>query len=197
MISHEALQLLEPTGVNNSPSAFSTYPNMDGSALQSPPHSDPTNVRLNARSDSSVNWVDTSVENRKGAPATTTPLPQSTEISRAYVSPVELLAEWNGCVTVVEDGPYFMATLKGILGEGVKGEEEDATIPVSDVSEWDKDLLRPGNFFRLCVIYEILPSGQPRRSTQVVFRRLPAYRQHDLDTALERGRELARGLRVE
>jgi hypothetical protein len=113
-------------------------------------------------------------------------------------SKCEVLAEWNGCVAAVDDaGHSFTATLIGVSGEGVKGEEEEATIPVADVSEWDNDLLRPGNFFRLCVIYEILPSGQPRRYTQVVFRRLPAYRQHDLDRAMERGRELAVRLRVE
>jgi hypothetical protein len=126
----------------------------------------------------------------------------STRLSRAVsaqrTAQVELLAEWNGCVTSVQSSGYlFSATLTGIVGEGVKGEEEEATIPVSDVSEWDKDLLRPGNFFRLCVIHEVLPSGQPRRYTQVVFRRLPAYRQYDLDQAAERGRDLARGLRVE
>jgi len=114
------------------------------------------------------------------------------------LAPAELLAEWSGCVTSIqEDGFYFSATLSGVEGQGVKNEEEDAIIPITDVSEWDKDLLSPGNFFRLCVMYEVSSSGQPRRYTQVVFRRLPAYRQQDLDEALERGRKLARGLRVE
>lgn len=122
----------------------------------------------------------------------------SRSVSDKQLSPAELLAEWNGCVTSVQkEGVYFSATLSGVEGKGVKGEEEDAIIPISDVSEGDKDLLHPGNFFRLCVMYEVSSSGQPRRYTQVVFRRLPAYRQQDLDAAVERGRKLARGLRVE
>lgn len=140
--------------------------------------------------------LDTSLDDPQPRPTLSVPL--SVDINKSRASTVELLAEWNGCVTSIQSsGHSFAATLKGVAGEGVKGEEEDATIPVTDVSDWDKDLLRTGNFFRLCVIYEILPTGQPRRYTQVVFRRLPAYRQHDLDQAAERGRELARGLRVE
>lgn len=113
-------------------------------------------------------------------------------------APALLQAEWSGCVTGVDENEYFFtASLKGVKGVGVKDEEDDAIIPISDVSESDKELLLPGNFFRLCAMYEVSPSGQPRRYTQVIFRRLPAYRQQDLDEALERGRQLGRGLRVE
>lgn len=122
----------------------------------------------------------------------------SRPLADKWTAPAELLAEWNGCVTSIQNvGHYFSATLRGVKGEGVKGEEDDAIIPISDVSEWDKDLLQPGNYFRLCVMHEISPSGQPRRYSLVVFRRLPAYRKQDLDEALERGCNLARGLRVE
>lgn len=169
----------------------STLPSDGGTGIQS----DQFDIsRSNPSADRDDHQLDTSVGNRKLAST----LPRLTYANRSQVSSVQLLAEWSGCVTSVPSSdPYFSATLIGLIGEGVKGEEEDATIPVSDVSEGDKDLLRPGNFFRLCVIHEVLPSGQPRRSTQVVFRRLPAYRQHDLNQAEERGREIARGLRVE
>lgn len=110
--------------------------------------------------------------------------------------PQTLLAEWNGCVLAIEDH-YFSAALKGIYGEGVRNEQEDAEIPVSDVGESDRELLRPGNLFRLCVFYEIQENGQPRRYTQVIFRRLPAYRSQDLVKAAERASELHRTLRVE
>lgn len=111
-------------------------------------------------------------------------------------NPARRLAEWNGCVTEI-DTHYFSAALKGIFGEGVNGEEEDAEIPISDVSESDRDLLALGNFFRLCVFYEMREDGQPRRYTQVVFRRLPAYRPHELAQAVERASEIHRLLRVE
>ncbi len=122
----------------------------------------------------------------------TLPVPAN-EIRR---NPETRLAEWNGCVTEI-DTHYFSASLKGIFGAGVRGEEEDAEIPISDVSEFDRELLAPGNFFRLCVLSEIREDGQPRRYTQVVFRHLPAYRPHELAKAAELGSEIHRLLRVE
>lgn len=116
--------------------------------------------------------------------------------TRPRRNPAVLLAEWSGAVLTVEES-FFSATLSGITGEGVQGEQEDAEIPVSDISKSDLELLRPGNFFRLCVMLEIEENGQPRRYTQVVFRRLPAYRVTDLNLAAERGDELHRALRVE
>ena len=111
-------------------------------------------------------------------------------------SPVTVLAEWNGSVDHV--GPfYFSASLNGLSGEGVEGQYEDAEIPLSDVAESDFELLVPGSFFRLTVCMEVRADGQPRRYTQVVFRRLPAYRAHDLDIADQRALERHRGLRVE
>lgn len=110
--------------------------------------------------------------------------------------PARLRAEWSGYVVGL-DSLYFSAALKGVFGEGIQGEEEDAEIPISDVSQSDKELLQVGNFFRLCVFYEIQENGQPRRYTQVVFRRLPAYRAVDLALAAERAAEPHRALRVE
>ena len=121
-------------------------------------------------------------------------LPVPANENRRY--PATLLAEWNGCVTEI-DTHYFSAALKGIFGAGVRGEEEDAEIPISDVSESDRELLALGNFFRLCVFYETREDGQPRRYTQVIFRRLPAYRPHELAQAVERASEIQRLLRVE
>lgn len=149
-------------------------------------------LRISDQINVSARPADTSVDKRKP------PLTMAVPAVRESAPPLELLAEWNGYVTDIQaEGHFFYASLKGVKGEGVKDEEEDAVIPISDVSNTDRELLRPGNYFRLCVMYEVLPSGQPRRYTQVVFRRLPAYRQPDLDQAMARGRELARGLRVE
>jgi hypothetical protein len=109
----------------------------------------------------------------------------------------KLLAEWSGYVTSLENTYSFNAVLKGITGKGVKDEYEEAVISISDVSDSDRELLKVGNFFRLCVMHEVSSAGQPRRYTQVIFRRLPAYRQQDLDEANERGLALARSIRVE
>lgn len=110
----------------------------------------------------------------------------------------ELLAEWHGYVTRVgpADNPWFSAVLTGKKGVGVVGEEEDAQIPIDDVSEFDRELVSPGNFFTLSVIREVRSDGQPRRYTQVVFRRLPAYQNRDLEAAAERARQITSMLNV-
>lgn len=135
---------------------------------------------------------------RKSHASSVENLRSTTELNaqRVQRSPTTLLAEWNGCVTSVNVS-HFSASLKGIYGEGVRGEGEDAEIPISDVSAADIELLQPGNFFRLCVLHEIREDGQPRRYTQVVFRRLPAYRTSDLRQADDDALELARSLSVE
>jgi hypothetical protein len=116
------------------------------------------------------------------------------EIQRIASS--QLLAEWHGQVTEVLE-KSFAAQLIGCHGSGVLGEEEDAIIPIDEVRETDLALLESGAFFRLCISYEVSPQGNKRRYTEVVFRRLPAYRKEELAQAQTLGRELARGLRVE
>lgn len=108
----------------------------------------------------------------------------------------QLLAEWRGQVSAIFDDA-FSAELKGRHGEGVIGSEEEALIPLDDVRSDDRDLVRPGAFFSLCVCYESSVDGQRRRFTDVVFRRLPAYRLEELELARDRARELVRGLRLE
>ena len=107
----------------------------------------------------------------------------------------QLLAEWHGQVTEVL-ASSFVAELKGRHGEGVAGKEELAVIPRDEVSPDDAELLEPGAFFSLCIAYEQSSRGR-RKFTTVVFRRLPAYRREELEEARERGRQLARGLRLE
>ena len=107
-----------------------------------------------------------------------------------------LLAEWHGQVTEILENS-FVAQLKGRHGEGVAGKNEEAIIPFDDVRTSDKYLVEAGAFFSLCVSYEVSPGGTRRRFTEVVFRRMPSYRREELEYARERGRELARGLRLE
>src|SRR5688500_14778564 len=106
-------------------------------------------------------------------------------VTAPHRNPEVLLAEWSGCVLSI-DSNTFTAELTGVRGDGVSGEEEDAEIPLSDVASSDMELLVPGNFFRLCVFYETREDRRPRRFTQLVFRRLPAYRSVDLAKAAER-----------
>lgn len=106
------------------------------------------------------------------------------------------IAEWDGLVTDIED-EYLVAQLRGTFGMNVIGCDEEAFIPIEDVNQKDYDLLKIGAFFRLCISYEISPHGNRRRYTEVVFRRLPAYRREELEVARSDAAELARDIRVE
>lgn len=123
-------------------------------------------------------------------------------IAAASIADVEapknqVLAEWHGMVTEVLDGT-FVAELKGILGKDVKGAVEEAVIPIEEVREEDLPFLVPGALFRLTVNNVRRSEGKARRRfTDVTFRRMPAYRREELEEAAERGRALARVIRVE
>lgn len=106
------------------------------------------------------------------------------------------VAEWDGYVITVGE-QFFTAALSGIAGEGVAGERHDAEIALDDVGRSDRALLRPGAFFRVCIYFELDEDDRPRRYAKVVFRRLPAYRQVDLEQADRRADERHRRLRVE
>lgn len=108
----------------------------------------------------------------------------------------ERVAEWQGHVLDVLDD-HLIAELHGTHGEGVTGSIEEASIPLTDVRDSDLPLVKPGSFFRLCISYEVGTSGMRRRYTEVVFRRLPAYRADALNQARESAERLARGLRLE
>lgn len=58
-------------------------------------------------------------------------------------------------------------------------EEEEATIPLSEISENDLERLRPGSIFRWVIGYERLASGTKRRISQIVFRDLPVMTERD------------------
>ena len=119
------------------------------------------------------------------------PIEQSMPRVRSY-----LIAEWRGQVLSIEDN-YFVAELKGTIGNGVAGSHEEATIPIEDMSPPDLELLQVGAFFRLCVSYEVSLHGTRRRYTGVVFRRMPAYRRDELEQADREAADLVRAIRVE
>ena len=108
------------------------------------------------------------------------------------------LAEWQGHVTKVEEG-HFYATLDGVYGEGVQGQVHDAMIPLVEVSPEDLEFVRAGAYFRLSVAYSISRggTGTSTRTSTIVFRRLPAYQDADLENAVDISRELTGGLRLE
>lgn len=155
----------------------------------------------------SASWLSVGdLAKRELAPTSATPVDSTLDASTEEVQNLapkteavatsRLIAEWHGFVASVESD-HFLAELRGRHGEGVLGAHDEALIPISDVRDSDKLLLKEGAFFRLCISYEIDPRGSKRRFTEIVFRRLPAYRPSDLDDARNRGLEIARALRLE
>lgn len=108
----------------------------------------------------------------------------------------QLVAEWHGQVVSIEEDT-FVAELRGTLGESVAKEHEEAVIPRAEVRRDDEELLEVGAFFRLCVVYDIAGNGNRRRYTDLIFRRIPAYRADEIQQAKERARDISRALRVE
>jgi len=117
--------------------------------------------------------------------------------TRAPVWSYSALAEWEG--TVIEVGTEsFSATLLQIpRGTQISSAStsrlqkptylEQTELPIDDIRAADRDLLKPGALFRMVIGYLISPTGTRRRSLTVVFRRLPQWREPDL----QRSRKVA------
>ncbi len=96
------------------------------------------------------------------------------------------LQEWEGYVleTIGDD---FVARLVDLTG-GSSHEEEEAIIPLAEISDDDAAKLHVGAIFRWVIGYERAPSGTKKRVSQIVFRDLPRVTEQDL----QQGREWAR-----
>ena len=96
------------------------------------------------------------------------------------------LQEWEGYVLEIRDGE-FMARLVDLTA-GSSYEDEEATIPLTEISDEDAATLREGGIFRWVIGYERDPSGAKKRVSQIVFRDLPRLTERDF----QQGREWAR-----
>lgn len=93
------------------------------------------------------------------------------------------LQEWEGYVIAINDDDFEGRLLD--LTARAKREEEEATIPYSEISEKERDEMRLGSIFRWTIGYETTASGTRRRISQIVFRDLPVITQKDADEAWE------------
>jgi len=94
------------------------------------------------------------------------------------VSSFRALQEWEGYV--IEIGTdHFVARLLDITADSCF-EEEEATIPLEEVSERDKNRMELGNLFRWVIGYERSVTGTKRRVSEIVFRDLPALTDADI-----------------
>ena len=88
--------------------------------------------------------------------------------------------EWEGLVVEVKT-ETFSARLQNVKGTEVDF-VEIAEFDLSDVSQGDRDLLKPGGIFRWVVGLEAR-SGTRQKYSRIVFRRLPAWTQRSLKQA--------------
>lgn len=98
------------------------------------------------------------------------------------------LQEWEGYVVDIQKDFFTARLLDRTFDAEV--ETELADFPLSDVSDGDLDLLKPGAIFRWAIGY-IRNRGTKIRASQIVFRRLPQWREQDLADAQEQANALA------
>lgn len=88
------------------------------------------------------------------------------------------LQEWEGYVLEIGESD-FVARLIDVTA-GSAQEEEEAVIPLVELSNEDSAKMKPGSIFRWVIGYERTVAGTKRRVSQIVFRDLPAITRMDL-----------------
>ena len=104
------------------------------------------------------------------------------------------LQEWEGHVVKVGRSD-FTARLVDLTDDSAQGEEE-ATIPVDEISDEDAAKIREGSIFRWVIGYERSVSGSKKRVSHIVFRDLPAITRSDLREGKAWARETIRSLNL-
>ncbi len=105
-------------------------------------------------------------------------------------SSLHALQEWEGYVTDIFDDE-FVARLTDLTANA-QVEEEEAMIPLEEISEDDAAKLRLGSVFRWIIGYERSGAGTKKRVSQIVFRDLPVVTRSDVQDGKAWARETLR-----
>jgi len=119
-------------------------------------------------------------------------LPSIEETGQPPKSHFALLQEWEGYVLDISLDS-FTATLYDVTEDRGLADEE-AEFPLDELSELDKRLLKPGAVFRWLIGYRIKASGKERTS-RLVFRDLPHWRQKDFIRLESKAQEISDSLK--
>ena len=111
---------------------------------------------------------------------------------RAPTASFHALQEWEGYV-VERRASDFVARLTDLTA-GASYEQEEAIIPLADLSDHDAARMADGSVFRWVIGYERSPAGTKKRVSQIVLRDLPAVTEADLRDGEEWARETIRAL---
>ena len=116
----------------------------------------------------------------------------------APATTMHALQEWEGYVLESRE-EEFSARLLDLTADALASQpgrmpEEEASIPLSEISDYDLERLRPGSVFRWVIGYERSAGGTKRRISQIVFRDLPAMTEKDKTEGLEWARRIAQSI---
>lgn len=106
---------------------------------------------------------------------------------RPEIDGLHVVQEWEGYVLEIV-GDEFVARLVDLTA-GSSHEEEEATIPLTAISDGDAGELQIGRTFRWVIGYEHAPSGNRKCVSRIVFRDLPRVTDRDLRQAQSWARE--------
>ena len=125
-------------------------------------------------------------------------IPNPASENRHWVT-MHALQEWEGYI-VNAGNKDFVARLRDLTPESFTSEprgllEEEATIPLDEISDDDLKRIRPGSIFRWVIGYERAASGTKRRISQIVFRDLPSITEQDKSEGVEWARKVMQLLR--
>ena len=113
-------------------------------------------------------------------------------VFRAPVATFLALQEWEGYVLEIHE-TEFRARLVDITAD-LPNEEEDASIPLAEISEDDARKMKVGSIFRWVIGYERSPMRPKKRVSQIVFRDLPAITRADMRDGEEWAQRVIRTL---
>ena len=116
------------------------------------------------------------------SPVVNLPLPR-----RAPTASFHALQEWEGYVVEMR-ATDFLAHLTDLTA-GASHEQEEAIIPLTELSDRDAARMTTGSVFRWVIGYERSPAGTKKRVSQIVLRDLPAMTEADLRSGEEWARE--------
>ena len=102
------------------------------------------------------------------------------------------LQEWEGYVVNIGETD-FVARLVDLTA-GSSHEEEEADIPLAEISDDDAARMRAGSIFRWVIGYERSAAGTKKRVSEIVFRDLPTVTKTDLLDGVAWARETIRSL---
>ena len=115
------------------------------------------------------------------------------EPKRASARPtLHALQEWEGYVIEISTNE-FVARLTDLTAN-MSIEDEEAVIPLEEISDDDAANLRLGSIFRWVIGYERSGAGTKKRVSQIVFRNLPVVTKSDLQDGEAWAQETLRSL---